>query len=36
MNFKGFEDNEHCQEFIERFKETSNYNDIDLTNETIH
>ena len=22
MNFKGFEDNEHCQEFIERFKES--------------
>ena len=36
MNFKGFEDNEHCKEFIERFKETRNYNDIDLTNETIH
>jgi len=36
MNFKGFEDSDHCQEFIEKMKENKNYNDINLLNETIH
>ena len=36
MNFKGFDDKEHCQDFINQFKENQNYNEFDIKNETIH